>query len=51
MTWQMYWRNWWKAWPTYSVSGEQPFLPHCEDIIIDHVLCFGAIQIRWRSIR
>ena len=46
MTWQMYWRNWWKLWPTYRKYEDYAY---SRLVIHDHVFCFGAFQCSWKS--
>lgn len=42
---QLYWPNWWKLWPNYSVNKDD----YNGRLFYHHTFCFGPLQFRWKS--
>lgn len=51
MTWQLYWKNWWKLWPYYRAEWDMSTNEGFNDYEMRlHVFAFGPLQIRWYSL-
>jgi len=48
MTYQFYWPNWWRLWPTYNFQYDSAsnYLPFTWKV---HTFCIGPLQVRWLS--